>query len=228
MDLDPFALLDNQYEAQRAAETARYEEREAGLKARIQPALDACDAQYRSDLEALARKDLNADQKLQWNKELNTQYDKARLGIKRTIQSDLDELAAKREEALAKLEADRTAKRTRLQEIQTLADSGQLDPRAAKRSQFEVLGISLPPEATQSPPAAQEHPAPTGTEGTPPQDSAPRVEAVIAVAENRLCALVGDTLVSEGDTVQGCRVRKIHADSVEFEKDGQTWVQKVN
>jgi ABC-type uncharacterized transport system fused permease/ATPase subunit len=31
----------------------------------------------------------------------------------------------------------------------------------------------------------------------------------------------------EGDTIKGYRVRKIHADSVEFEKDGKTWVQKV-
>jgi hypothetical protein len=28
--------------------------------------------------------------------------------------------------------------------------------------------------------------------------------------------------------VRGCRVQKMHADSVEFEKDGKTWVQRVN
>jgi hypothetical protein len=28
--------------------------------------------------------------------------------------------------------------------------------------------------------------------------------------------------------VKGYRVKKIQADSVEFERDGQTWVQKVN
>jgi hypothetical protein len=228
MDLDPFALLDKKYETQRTAETARFDETQAGIRARIQPALDACDAKYRRDMEALDRRNLTADQKGQWSRELSRQYEKARLGIKRTIQSDLEELAAKRKEALAKQEADRAAKQARLQEIQALAENGQITPRAAKRSQFEVLGISLPPDTSQSPEAAEERRGPTGTEGTAPKDSAPSVEAVIAVADNRFCALIGDALVSEGDMVQGCRVRKIQADSVEFEKDGKTWVQRVN
>lgn len=58
-------------------------------------------------------------------------------------------------------------------------------------------------------------------------DPTPKVEAVVAGADNRFCALIGDGLVSEGDTVQGYYVRKIRTDSVEFEKDGQTWVQRV-
>jgi hypothetical protein len=227
-DLDPFALLDKQCEAQRMTETARFDEAQAGIKARIQPALDACDAQYRSDMEALGRKDLTADQKGQWNRQLNTQYEQARLGIKRTIQSDLDELAAKRKEASAKLESDRAAKRARLQEIQALAEKGQIDPSAAKRSQFEVLGISLPPSAFPSSEAAGDRQEQTSTEGTPPRDPTPKVEAVIAVADNRFCALIGDALVYEGGMVQGYRIQKIHTDSVEFEKDGKTWVQRVN
>jgi len=59
-------------------------------------------------------------------------------------------------------------------------------------------------------------------------DRSPIVEAVITTADNRFCALVGDALVYEGNTVQGYRVRKIRADSVEFEKDEEVWVQKVN
>ncbi len=158
VDLDPVALLDKQYEAQRTAVTARFDERESDTKAPIQPALDACDAKYRSDLAALSRKNLTADQKGQWTRELSARYEKARLGIKRTIQSDLDELAAKREEALATLESDRAAKRTRLQEIQAMVEKGQIDPGAAKRSQFEVLGISLPPDTSQSSKAAEDRP----------------------------------------------------------------------
>ena len=58
--------------------------------------------------------------------------------------------------------------------------------------------------------------------------SLPRVAAIMAGADNKFCALVGDALVSEGDTVQGYRVRAIRTDAVEFERDGQTWTQKVN
>jgi hypothetical protein len=59
-------------------------------------------------------------------------------------------------------------------------------------------------------------------------DQTPTVEAVMAVADNRFCALIGDALVYEGNMVKGYRVRKIRTDSVEFEKDGKVWVQKVN
>jgi hypothetical protein len=54
------------------------------------------------------------------------------------------------------------------------------------------------------------------------------VEAVIAGTGNQFRALVGDALVSEGSMVQGYRVRKVQADGVQFEKDGQIWVQKLN
>jgi hypothetical protein len=47
-------------------------------------------------------------------------------------------------------------------------------------------------------------------------------------AGGRFQALIGDAFVSEGDVVQGYRVKKIQADSVEFERDGKTWVQKVD
>ncbi len=68
----------------------------------------------------------------------------------------------------------------------------------------------------------------TPTASQPTVNPTPKVEAIMAGAGNQLCALIGDGLVSEGATVQGYRVKKIQADSVEFEKDGQTWVQKVN
>lgn len=58
-------------------------------------------------------------------------------------------------------------------------------------------------------------------------DLTPRVEAVMGGAGGQYQALIGDDLVSEGATVQSYRVRKIQTDRVEFEKDGQTWVQKV-
>jgi hypothetical protein len=84
-----------------------------------------------------------------------------------------------------------------------------------------LLAWQKPPIPTAPTPTAQKQtkPAPNPT---------PEVEAIMAGADNRLCALIGDSFVSEGATVQGYRVKKIQADSVEFEKDGQTWTQKVN
>ncbi len=59
-------------------------------------------------------------------------------------------------------------------------------------------------------------------------DPTPKVEAITGGAGGQFRALIGDTLVPEGTVVQGYRVKTIRSDSVEFEKDGQTWVQKVN
>jgi hypothetical protein len=59
-------------------------------------------------------------------------------------------------------------------------------------------------------------------------DPTPKVEAITGGAGGQFRALIGDTLVSEGTVVQGYRVKTVRSDSVEFEKDGQTWVQKVN
>jgi hypothetical protein len=76
-----------------------------------------------------------------------------------------------------------------------------------------------PAVATEAGPAEQEELS---------SDTAPKVGGIIADTGNRFRALVGDALVSEGSMVQGYRVRKVLADGVEFEKDGQIWVQKLN
>jgi hypothetical protein len=224
-DLDPFAVLDRQYEAWRTTETARFDEAEARIKARIQPALDASMAKYKLDLENLERMALDAGQKSQRSKQIIAQYEKVRLEIKRTIQRDLDELAGQRAEALDKSESDQARKRAQLQDIQARAESGELDPIAAKQSQFDVLGVSLPASALQPPAERQVQKNP---EPAPPKEAPPTVKAIVATADDQFCALIGEALVSEGDTVQGYRVQKIDAQCVTFERDGQTSVQKAN
>jgi hypothetical protein len=76
-------------------------------------------------------------------------------------------------------------------------------------------------------PAVAPEAGPTGQEEVSP-DWVPEVEAILADTGNRFRALVGDTMVSEGSMIHGFRVRKVQADGVEFEKDGQIWVQKLN
>ena len=59
-------------------------------------------------------------------------------------------------------------------------------------------------------------------------DPTPIVEAIVTTAGDQVSALIGNDLVSEGSVVQGYRVQKICTDSVEFERDGKTWVQRVD
>ncbi len=88
---------------------------------------------------------------------------------------------------------------------------------AVKTSKPQPVVPEVAPEAA---PAVQEQ--------QPSGDRAPQVEAIIAGADNQFRALVGDVLVSEGGVVQGYRVRKVQADSVTFEKDGQIWAEKLD
>ncbi len=50
----------------------------------------------------------------------------------------------------------------------------------------------------------------------------------MAGAGSQLHALVGDVFVPERSVVHGYRVRKVQVDGVQFEKDGQIWVLKLN
>lgn len=50
---------------------------------------------------------------------------------------------------------------------------------------------------------------------------------VILYSEDNPSALIGDKILKEGDTIDGVKVVKINKDSVEFEKDGQQWTQRM-
>ncbi len=100
-------------------------------------------------------------------------------------------------------------------------------PVAAPKPQ-PVKVPSSPAVKTSKPQPVVPEVAPAVQEQQPSGDRAPQVEAIIAGADNQFRALVGDVLVSEGGVVQGYRVRKVQADSVTFEKDGQIWAEKLD
>jgi hypothetical protein len=119
--------------------------------------------------------------------------------------------------------------------------SGQIKDSKQMLMQGDFLKEKLTPEQEQELTAAQEEAnrqkamaalresrAQTEAARKRSGDPTPIVEAIVATADNRFCALIGDALVSEGDVVQGYQVRKIFTDTVEFEKDGKTWTQKVD
>lgn len=49
----------------------------------------------------------------------------------------------------------------------------------------------------------------------------------IVYSKDNPSAVIGDEIVYEGDIVSGITIVKINRDSVEFEKDGKKWTQKV-
>ena len=49
----------------------------------------------------------------------------------------------------------------------------------------------------------------------------------IAYSESHALAFINDKMVSEGGVIDGVTVFKIYEDTVEFEKNGKRWTQKV-
>jgi tetratricopeptide (TPR) repeat protein len=219
--IDPFALLDKQHETAVSQLARQFDAAEKVLKGNLDLDYNLAMALLKIDHAAAIRegKDPQA---------MNDTYQKKWLVREAKYRLDLDELAGKRKRALAELEFDRAEKHSRLQTIQTMAGKGQIGPIAAKQAQYHILGVSPPLSPFQLPVMGEDSHTQTDAEAIPAKDQIPKVEAIVTTAGNRFSALIGDDLVSEGATMQGYRVKKIQADSVEFEKEGQTWVQKVD
>jgi type II secretory pathway component PulC len=49
----------------------------------------------------------------------------------------------------------------------------------------------------------------------------------ILYSEDNSSALIGETIVREGDIIDGVKVVKINKDTVEFERDGEKWTQRT-
>ncbi|MCX5643712.1 MAG: putative Ig domain-containing protein [Phycisphaerae bacterium] len=60
------------------------------------------------------------------------------------------------------------------------------------------------------------------------ENAPPLVEAIGVSTDKRPYALVDGTLVYEGSIMNGFKIVRIHADKVEFEKDGQITIQTLN
>jgi hypothetical protein len=57
--------------------------------------------------------------------------------------------------------------------------------------------------------------------------SKPCVIGGIFYSADKPSAMIGGTIVHEGDVLQGVRVVKIYSDRIELEKNGNKWSQKV-
>lgn len=61
-----------------------------------------------------------------------------------------------------------------------------------------------------------------------PTSTSKVIVTAIVYGEESASAVVSGSVVHEGDTVEGCKVVKIHADKVEFEKKGKSFTKQVN
>jgi len=111
--------------------------------------------------------------------------------------------------------------------VKLQAQIDELTKELASRSEIErqlrrnMLGIKdkpEPPDKSPDKPAAK-----------PPAGKADRglITAILYGVENS-SVVVDNEIVSEGDTIYGVKVVRIHKDQVEFTKDSITWIQKIH
>lgn len=82
------------------------------------------------------------------------------------------------------------------------------------------------PEETQSetPDSTQEPGRNVATSGT--QTRAIRIRGLV-YSQDKPSIVVGNEILHVGDKINGVTIARVNKDSVEFERDGETWVQKV-
>ena len=61
-----------------------------------------------------------------------------------------------------------------------------------------------------------------------PTSTSKIIVTAIVYGEENASAVVSGTVVHEGDTVEGCKVVKIHENEVEFERKGKSFTKQVN
>jgi hypothetical protein len=69
-------------------------------------------------------------------------------------------------------------------------------------------------------------PEPELTKAEPASPATPGLILAIAYSD-KPAVLIGDALLSEGDTIRGVKVIKINRETVEFEKNGSRWTQQA-
>jgi hypothetical protein len=71
---------------------------------------------------------------------------------------------------------------------------------------------------------------PDGVSGEESPESASSTQLIvrgIVCSEEQQYAIIGTQIVKEGETVLGAKIVQIREEGVEFEKNGETWTQKV-
>ena len=77
-------------------------------------------------------------------------------------------------------------------------------------------------------PATLRDPMQFGSTGSVhPENNGKIIVKGILYTEAKPAAIIDNEIVYQGDQILGANVLKINKDSVEFEKDGKTWMQKV-
>jgi hypothetical protein len=91
----------------------------------------------------------------------------------------------------------------------------------------EVVQVPQTPPTVVDQPAEEKSLAASTTTG-PLESSNRGLVRAIVYSRQRASTLIDDKIMHAGDTVDGVKIVRIHADGVDLEKSGQAWTQKVS
>ena len=82
-------------------------------------------------------------------------------------------------------------------------------------------------EIPQQYPTTLRDPMKAGTSAASSSRTGELVVRGIVYSQDNPSAVIGTQVIFEGEEIFGATITKINTDSVEFEKDGETWTQKI-
>jgi len=149
---DPFELLNQQHSQQLEQIENLFAGEEQRIYSGAQYKLDTLWQKYNIELRYLRGSKLKADEKRKKMNQLNQKYELAFTTAKEKIRPDVDTLNNQKQQMLQRIESNRTAKETRLNQIKDLIDKGIVqDPYAGLQEQLQIMGYSVPLSALKLP-----------------------------------------------------------------------------
>jgi hypothetical protein len=147
----PDAFPDQEFVGLASQHTAARDAMVARIKANLKPQYDTLVAQYKTAKAALDQMGLDPRQLQQRTAELYAQYQNKWIGIKGAAQPDIEELSARTQEALTRLDAARKEKQMKLRALNELGQQFGWGPRDLLRAKYQAIGLSVPQDLLGEP-----------------------------------------------------------------------------
>jgi hypothetical protein len=140
-DTDLFAMNDQLRDVQSQPIANFYQQREAAIRGGLQQELDAKKREYEIERGYVKSPEERAT--------LEKKYDLIVERLRSGAAPDLQAISSQAQQAKMKLDLDHAERALRLQQVQSMADKGLIDPDVAKQEQFGIMGYSIPLPQTQ-------------------------------------------------------------------------------
>jgi len=156
-ETDVFGMLDQQHKQQIQQLDSEFASTQETIMSSARYKLKTLSDKYTIERQYVEGLRIPVDQKRQKLLQLNTKYELAAATARGKITPDIDLLKNQRAQAIRNLEQQRAVKQIRMDQIRKSLERGDIvDPAAALKEQYEVLGYNYPISAFRAEPVSPE------------------------------------------------------------------------